>query len=131
MPPIAPQVLSVGNCGFDHRALAGVLSQQFAARVQPADSAQQALAQMQRERFDLVLVNRRFDLDGANGIDFIRQVKTHPELGGTPVMLISNYPEYQQEAIEAGALPGFGKSSLSAPETLDRLRRALMPSDSA
>jgi hypothetical protein len=40
-------------------------------------------------------------------------------------MLVSNYADAQQQAETAGALPGFGKSSLRTPETRERLRAVL------
>ena len=46
-------------------------------------------------------------------------------LAALPVMLVSNYPDAQQEAQAAGAVPGFGKAQVSSPETLDLLRTYL------
>jgi CheY-like chemotaxis protein len=46
-----------------------------------------------------------------------------------PVMLITNYAEHQQQAIAAGAILGFGKLELNAPETLKRLEAVLRPVD--
>jgi hypothetical protein len=40
-------------------------------------------------------------------------------------MLITNYEEHQQAAMQAGALRGFGKAELSSPETAKRLAEAL------
>jgi hypothetical protein len=44
-------------------------------------------------------------------------------------MLITNYAEHQQQAIAAGAILGFGKLELNAPETLKRLEAVLRPVD--
>ena len=44
---------------------------------------------------------------------------------GVPVMLVSNYPQYQQQAVDAGAVPGFGKAELRSPTTLARLAEFL------
>ena len=79
------------------------------------------------ERFDLVLVNRVFDRDSSDGLALIGAIKTDPELTGVPVMLITNYEQHQRRAVEAGALPGFGKAELSAPETIERLAAILGP----
>jgi CheY-like chemotaxis protein len=76
-------------------------------------------------KFDLVLVNRLLDRDGSQGLDIIRKIKSHPDLSVVPVMMLTDYPEHQQRAVEAGAEPGFGKSELHSPETLDKLRRFL------
>ena len=40
-------------------------------------------------------------------------------------MLVSNYEQAQADAIEQGAVPGFGKSKLNASETTDLLRQYL------
>ncbi len=40
-------------------------------------------------------------------------------------MLISNFQDAQQEAVAAGAFPGFGKSQLYDDSTSERLRDAL------
>ena len=42
-----------------------------------------------------------------------------------PVMLVTNYPEHQQQAIAAGAEPGFGKAELASPATLAKLAKFL------
>ena len=41
------------------------------------------------------------------------------------MMLVSNYEDAQNEAVAAGALPGFGKASLGQPHMLARLRPLL------
>jgi hypothetical protein len=41
------------------------------------------------------------------------------------VMLVSNYPEYQSQAVALGALPGFGKAALREPDTAELIRKAL------
>ena len=45
-----------------------------------------------------------------------------PEL---KMMLVSNYPDAQAEAIAAGALPGFGKRELGSERVTKLLREAL------
>ncbi|MGB0767835.1 MAG: hypothetical protein ACPGYV_09000, partial [Phycisphaeraceae bacterium] len=41
------------------------------------------------------------------------------------MMLISDYPEAQQAAVEAGALPGFGKSHIADAKTRQRITDAI------
>jgi two-component system chemotaxis response regulator CheY len=117
-------VLDVGQCGFDHRTIAAYLADEFGALVEPADSFEEARQALERGKFDLVLVNRVFDLDGSSGLELIRTLKEGPDqcLGAVPVMLVSNYPEAQEAAVELGAQPGFGKSELQSPATFDRLK---------
>ena len=64
-----PRVLSVGQCGFDHNRIARHLEQSFGARVRDASTFDEALEALRRERFDLVLVNRVNDSDGAPGLN--------------------------------------------------------------
>jgi hypothetical protein len=40
-------------------------------------------------------------------------------------MLVSNYDDAQEEAIAAGAAPGFGKSALYGPLVVERVRAFL------
>ena len=75
--------------------------------------------------FDLVLINRVLDYDGASGVALVGRIKADPGLAAVPVMLVSNYEDAQREAVAKGALPGFGKAALGQPHTLARLRAVL------
>jgi CheY-like chemotaxis protein len=119
------RVLSVGQCYADHSAISRTLGQHFGAEVVPADSADEALGLLGAGPFALVLVNRVFDADGSSGLDLVRRLKQDPDRGGTPVMLVSNYEDAQNEAVVAGALRGFGKAALGQPHMLARLRPLL------
>jgi two-component system chemotaxis response regulator CheY len=115
------RVLSVGQCGADHGSISRTLQRAFGAPVVGVDTADEALDELRRGPFALVLVNRLFDLDGSPGIDLIRRVKGQPDLAGVPVMLVSNYEHAQAQAVAAGAAPGFGKASLGQPQMLERV----------
>ncbi len=116
------RVLSVGQCGLDHGNISRALGQAFAAEVVPAATASQALSLLRQGDFALVLVNRVLDADGASGLDLVRHIKSDEQLGRVPVMLVSNFADAQEQAVAAGAEPGFGKAALHAAETLARLR---------
>ena len=116
------RVLDVGNCVPDHRAVAAVIQSHFDAEVVQTHDLQDTVAMLRGEPFDLVLVNRKLDCDYSDGLDIIKHIKQDPELGDVPVMMLTNFPQYQRLAIEAGAIEGFGKQSLHAPETVQRLR---------
>jgi two-component system chemotaxis response regulator CheY len=121
----ARRVLSVGQCGFDHGSIARTFRQHFGAEVTPAHAADDALTALRHGGFDLVLVNRILDGDGSAGLDVIRRLKADADLAQVPVMLVSNYADAQEEAVAAGAVPGFGKSSLGRPDMLQRVRGLL------
>jgi CheY-like chemotaxis protein len=118
-------VLDVGQCQMDHGALRRLIEGEFAADVTQAHSAEQALAQLRSRQFDLVLVNRKLDADYSDGLEIIKLIKADPDLAGVNVMLVTNYAEHQEQAVAAGAAPGFGKSELTEPATIDRLKRYL------
>jgi two-component system chemotaxis response regulator CheY len=118
----APHVLSVGQCFADHGAISRTLGQQFAAEVVAADTAAEALAAVRQQVFDLVLVNRVLDADGSSGLEVIRQIKADEAVRQVPVMLVSNHEDAQRQAVELGALPGFGKAALGQPPMLARLK---------
>jgi two-component system chemotaxis response regulator CheY len=121
-----PRILSVGQCGFDHMTISTRLRLSLGARVTGAGTAGEALEALRSDGpFDLVLVNRVGDRDGAPGLDLIRALKGDPALADLPVMLVSNYPDAQAEAVALGALPGFGKAQFGATETHQRLQAAL------
>ena len=119
------RVLDVGNCGPDHGAIVDLLNQHFDVEVVQAHAPEEALERLRGGSFDLVTVNRLMDCDGRSGLDLIEAIKCDDALGATPVMLISNYDSYQQEAKDLGAESGFGKAHLHAPETHELLRRYL------
>src|SRR5262245_39529157 len=118
------RILSVGQCSMDHGSLSRFLKP-LAAEVASAESADEALDHLRQGSFALVLVNRVFDATGEAGVEFIRQAKADAKLRDVAMMLVSNFPEAQAEAVAAGALPGFGKANLRDAATLDRLRALL------
>jgi two-component system chemotaxis response regulator CheY len=117
----AKRVLSVGQCEADHRRIVRALAA-FSVEIVAADDADGALARLREGRFALVLVNRVFDADGGSGIELIRRVKADAALRSVPVMLVSNFEDAQEEAVAAGAQPGFGKSALYGPLVAERVR---------
>ncbi len=113
---------------MDHGQIGRALARPLDAEVIAADTHEHARRLLGASGFDLVLVNRVGDLDGALGLHLIRALKADPATAEVPVMLVSNYPEAQAEAVSAGALPGFGKSDLSSGRALAAIRPALSDS---
>ncbi|MFM8287223.1 MAG: response regulator [Planctomycetaceae bacterium] len=127
---MAVQVLSVGQCDYDHSAISRLLAQRFQATVQPAHTASEALQLVAGQRFDLVLINRLLDWDGSEGLEVLRQIRARDGVAAPPVMLVSNLAEAQAASIAAGGVPGFGKNALHAPQTLELLQPYLAPAAS-
>lgn len=121
-------VLDVGNCGPDHSALSAMLRKHFDVEMLRSDQLSDTLEILERQPVDLILINRKLDIDYSDGMEILRQIKQSEAFQDIPVMLITNYAEHQQQAVAQGALLGFGKLELRSPETLERLRSILGPS---
>jgi CheY-like chemotaxis protein len=119
------RVLDVGQCGPDHATIRRYLTRHFDCEISKADTGDDALAMLKRGEFDLVLVNRKLDVDYSDGLDVVRQIKADPETSAMPVMMVTNYPEHQDAAVAAGAVRGFGKLEYDKTETLDCLAEVL------
>ena len=119
------RVLDVGNCVPDHAAICNLIEGNFDAKVVQAHGPEDALAVLRSGDIDLVLVNRRLDRDHGDGLDIIKQIKQDLDLSATPCMLITNFPEHQELAVQAGAELGFGKLEIDKPEIRERLAQFL------
>ena len=122
---MAKRVLDIGQCSPDHFAISRLLKSRFGAEVVQAHGANDALEQLRRAPFDLVLVNRKLDADYSDGLDILKAIKADPALASVPVMLVSNYADAQAAAVAAGAIAGFGKAELGRPETAGKLLAVL------
>ena len=120
-----PRVLDVGQCGFDHDNISRMLSEEFGADVTRAATAEEAFRAVRAGHYDLVLVNRILDADGASGPGLIQQLLSNEVTRATPTMLVSNYSEAQDAAVALGAIRGFGKNRLTSPETRNQLASLL------
>jgi two-component system chemotaxis response regulator CheY len=119
------RIALIGHCGPDSSYLRMAVSRAVkGAQVVAADDSAE-LDRLLREGVDLLLFNRVLDygFDDTEGVVVIRKLRaSHP---GLKMMLVSNYPEAQTEALAAGALPGFGKREMSSPRVTDLLRQAM------
>ncbi len=122
-PAIATVVL-VGHCGADAWSLEQAV-RSAAPHVKLVTAYSQNELQKLARPDVLWLINR--SLGGFNapqGVDLIRQFHSPT---GPRMMLISNYADAQSQAVDAGALPGFGKSDLHQAATLEMLQQAINP----
>jgi hypothetical protein len=115
-------VALVGHCGPDMFALRSALRSVLPGAEIVTVQDEKSLATTAAEA-DLLLVNRVLDgrFEDESGLKLIERLS-----GATPaVMLISNFPDAQAAATDAGAAPGFGKKELYSDTMRDRLRAAL------
>jgi CheY-like chemotaxis protein len=121
---MSKRVLDVGNCNMDHSSIRELVTG-FGAEIVRAHGMADALTALGKQTFDLVLVNRLMDRSGEPGLEIIEEIKRNPDTSATPVMMITNYREHQQKAVDHGAEPGFGKKDLHSEETRQKLARFL------
>ncbi len=119
------RVLDVGQCNPDHSAIRRLVERTFQAHVVRTHELQDTLQALREQTYDLVLINRKLDIDYSDGMDILRELKEVAELSHIPVMLVTNFPEYQAAAVEAGGVPGFGKDELNQPGTVEKLKKYL------
>lgn len=120
---MATVILSVGSCGFDDSRLGRMLRENVGALLDRAHTAADAQQMMGEKQYALVLVNRVFDGDGDSGVDFIASAKRAGHQ--TPMMLVSDYSDAQRAAVENGAITGFGKSTMTTPDVINRIKTAI------
>lgn len=121
----AANVLDVGNCNPDHAMIKQMLSENFDIRLDRVMFVTEALAKMRETRYDLVLFNRLIFEDGSEGIELLKKAKSDPALKAVPIMMISNFEDAQAASVAAGGEPGFGKKSVFAAATAERLSKYL------
>lgn len=125
MPPTPARILDVGNCNPDHAMLRMILERHFNVTIDRVMFVAEALEHMRATQYALILFNRLIFEDGSEGLALVHQAKADPAIKTAPMMMISNYPEAQSAATAAGAVPGFGKSKLAKPETIELLSQYL------
>lgn len=114
-------VLVVGHCGVDGPRIEELVKSLKLNVRRPADKAE--LDKCMKEGPCVLLVNRELvgEYDCDSGIDLIKTLKSkHPD---AVAVLVSDKPDAQKKAQQAGAAPGFGKSKLDAEETADLIRK--------
>ena len=117
-------IILVGHCGPDMFMLRGAVKR-FVRDAEVVTVNDAASLKYHLTPNKLLLVNRELDgeFDTASGIELIRSVTAGDD--APKAILISNYPEAQAEAVEAGAAPGFGKSALYDDATREILAGAM------
>ncbi len=122
---MSKRVLDVGNCGPDFGSMSRFLTKNFDCTVDQAHGPEDAMQKLRGEDYALVLINRKLDQDYSDGIEILKQIKADPTIEQTPVMLITNYADHQDRAVELGAERGFGKLEFGDSATLEKLDKFL------
>ncbi len=119
------RIALIGHCRADQFALRSALGSMF-PKAEFVMIGKSADVQAEASSADLCLVNRALDgrFKEADGIELIQGLfsATKPT---SAVLLISNYSQAQEQAVKAGAHPGFGKQDLNNDEMRDSISSAL------
>ena len=119
------RIVLVGHCGPDSSYLRITIAKAVKGTSILMADDEAHLNRLVAEGVDLLLLNRVLDYGFSVelGTDLIKRLRQeHPDL---KIMLITNYPEVQAEAVQLGALPGFGKQEMGTPRVAELLREAL------
>lgn len=122
---MSKRVLDVGQCNPDHSSLMRFLTSHFDVEVDRTHEMQDTLEKLRNSSYDLVMINRKLDRDYSDGMEILKTIKADDSLKDIPVVLISNYEDAQERAVAAGAAPGFGKSQLNDPATVEKVSAIL------
>jgi hypothetical protein len=123
------RVVLVGHCSLDGPRL------QEEIRAMPEEpevlrvNDKAKLEAVCEEGENLLLVNREPVGFDEEGIDIVRHV--HERYPGQNVMLVSDFSDAQEEAVEAGAMQGFGKRDMGTPKLAKAVRRGMNGSDTS
>lgn len=118
-------VLDIGNCDPDHNAIQRMLTSRYDVVVLRADQLSDALILLSKQKVDLIVINRKLDIDYSDGIEVLRHLKRERTTQSIPIMVVTNYAEHQLAAVDDGAEYGFGKLQYADPATHERLSRFL------
>ena len=80
------------------------------------------MAILRDQAVDLVTINRKLDQDYSDGMEVAKAIKADPQLSAVPIMLVTNYEEHQQAALEIGCVRGFGKLAIGSAAAREALR---------
>jgi DNA-binding NarL/FixJ family response regulator len=121
---MSKRILLVGHCGVDgprmQSEISDFLDDADVLRINSDRDLERAVDQ----GADLLLINREpLGFEPKLGQDLIREL--HEKYPDQKLVLVSDYDDAQEEATEAGALPGFGKSDIGSPKFEETIRQAL------
>jgi CheY-like chemotaxis protein len=117
--------VDIGNCDPDFNSIQKMLTGKYNVVVQRCHQLTDAIQFLSEHRVDLILINRKLDVDYTDGVEILRHLKLSPLYKSIPTMIVTNYAEHQEAAVADGAEYGFGKLQYGEPATHERLSRFL------
>ncbi len=115
-------VLVVGHCDLDHPQITSLIENNFSAKVTREKLLKKAAECLEKQDYDLVIINRIGAFDQESALELIKKIK-QDEHSKAPLMMVTNLKDQMDKAIEIGAVPGYGKDKLHDKETLSLLSK--------
>ncbi len=115
-------VLIVGHCDLDHPQITSLIENNFSAKVTRVKLLKKVTEYLEKQNFDLVIINRIGAFDQESALELIKKIKQDGH-SNVPLMMVTNLKDQMDKAVEIGAVPGYGKDKLHDKETLSLLSK--------
>lgn len=114
--------LIVGHCDLDNPQITSLIEKNFSAKVTRVKLLKNTIEYLEKQNYDLVIINRIGAFDQESAMELIKKIK-QDERFNVPLMMITNYKDQMDMAVEIGAVPGYGKDKLHDKETIELLSK--------
>jgi CheY-like chemotaxis protein len=98
-----PQVMIIDDVPATRALLRDMLEEIGYSSIVEAGTSEEALTQLKRKRTKLIICD--YMMEEASGLDFLRELRTHPYLEDVPVIVVSSCTDVPviEAALELGA----------------------------
>jgi len=117
-------VLVVGHCDLDNPQITSLIEKNFSAKVTRLKQSNKAIEYLGKQDYDLVIINRIGAFDQESGLELIKKIKEDGRFK-VPLMMVTNYTDQMDKAVDIGAVPGYGKDKLHDKDTIELLGKYL------
>ena len=117
-------VLIIGHCDLDNPQITSLIENNFSAKATRLKMSKDAVGYLEKQDYDLVIINRIGAFDQESGLELIKAIKQDGRFK-MPLMMVTNYKDQMEEAIKCGAVPGYGKDKLHDKDTIEILGKYL------
>jgi DNA-binding response OmpR family regulator len=115
-------VLIVGHCDLDHPQITSLIEKNFSAKVTRVKMLKKTIGYLEKQDYGLVIINRIGAFDQESGLELVKKIKQDGRYK-VPLMMVTNYKDQMDNAVEIGAVPGYGKDKLRDKETVELLSK--------
>ena len=114
--------LIVGHCDLDNPQITSLIEKNFSVKVTRVKLFMNTVECLEKQNYDLVIINRIGAFDQESAMELTKKIK-QDERFNVPLMMVTNYKDQMDMAVEIGAVPGYGKDKLHDKETIELLSK--------